>query len=686
MTGGLLQLVASGKQDIYLTINPEITFFKKVFRRHTNFSLELKEINSEQLATYGNNITFILNNHGDALHRCYLEVELPILKFSDKYIDNQNYVYKKNTEIHNLKTELSKWQDLYNNLKNYCDIEIILYRKLKQYLDTINILLVTLKNEVSKYNYLNKTVKDLYKNKIDAYVFNNIDISSYISSINKLITNDESLSKTTYIYRSEIITNIDNKYNFMIEYLNFYNLKINYYRNEINKKNNEYQINFNYSEFLGHNFFEYFNLEIGGNQFERYYNDYLHISQMHHIKVDSMNNYLDMIGHTQILNSYNTSTKGGRKILVPLIFWFNKDAGAALPLISMQYSTVTLNIKINEINKIICFENHEQMFQDVLKVSIGYDITNKIILNTNLVYDNYKIDLEEKAINYNCSIINDELLKIKFLDLTGLERTNILTTFGTNNTINRNQWINFINNSKNINYAYKILSYYSYIDFNMYYSMIESPKIKLIGEFVYFDDVEREKFANSKLEYVIETINEDVFNIKNQKAFDCELSFSKPCKELIWYIQPQVFKDGITPYGQNTSLIFDSLKFFNNDIIQNQNLSFNQLEVLLKNIDKNYYSNVLSYKYLNNSLLEGLYYNSFCLYPEETQPSGTVNLREIKGKQYKINFSQEFLDEYYNNTPNYLNPLKKDLILKFFCKSYDLFIVHKGQAKLMFSI
>ena len=104
MTGGLLQLVASGKQDIYLTINPEITFFKKVFRRHTNFSLELKEINSEQLATYGNNITFILNNHGDALHRCYLEVELPILKFSDKYIDNQNYVYKKNTEIHNLKT------------------------------------------------------------------------------------------------------------------------------------------------------------------------------------------------------------------------------------------------------------------------------------------------------------------------------------------------------------------------------------------------------------------------------------------------------------------------------------------------------------------------------------------------------------------------------------------------------
>jgi hypothetical protein len=44
MAGGLIQLVTSGKQDTALTYNPEITFFKKVYRRHTNFSLELKEI------------------------------------------------------------------------------------------------------------------------------------------------------------------------------------------------------------------------------------------------------------------------------------------------------------------------------------------------------------------------------------------------------------------------------------------------------------------------------------------------------------------------------------------------------------------------------------------------------------------------------------------------------------------
>ena len=40
MGGGLMQLVAYGAQDIYLTGNPQITFFKVVYRRHTNFAMK----------------------------------------------------------------------------------------------------------------------------------------------------------------------------------------------------------------------------------------------------------------------------------------------------------------------------------------------------------------------------------------------------------------------------------------------------------------------------------------------------------------------------------------------------------------------------------------------------------------------------------------------------------------------
>ena len=44
MGGGLLQLVAYGAQDMYLTGNPQITFFKVVYRRHTNFAIESRKL------------------------------------------------------------------------------------------------------------------------------------------------------------------------------------------------------------------------------------------------------------------------------------------------------------------------------------------------------------------------------------------------------------------------------------------------------------------------------------------------------------------------------------------------------------------------------------------------------------------------------------------------------------------
>ena len=89
MTGGLIQLVTSGHQDVSLTYNPEITFFKKKYRRHTNFSLELKEIYTEQQPNFGDKISFILSN-GDLIHRCFIQVDLPTLMFSDSIIKNND--------------------------------------------------------------------------------------------------------------------------------------------------------------------------------------------------------------------------------------------------------------------------------------------------------------------------------------------------------------------------------------------------------------------------------------------------------------------------------------------------------------------------------------------------------------------------------------------------------------------
>jgi len=70
-----MQLVAYGAQDIYLTGNPQITFFKVVYRRHTNFSMEAIEQTMLGTVGKGNTQTSTISRNGDLIHRTYLEVE-----------------------------------------------------------------------------------------------------------------------------------------------------------------------------------------------------------------------------------------------------------------------------------------------------------------------------------------------------------------------------------------------------------------------------------------------------------------------------------------------------------------------------------------------------------------------------------------------------------------------------------
>ena len=75
MGGGLMQLVAYGAQDIYLTGNPQITFFKVVYRRHTNFSMEAIEQTWNGTQTGDGRCTATISRNGDLVYRMYLQLE-----------------------------------------------------------------------------------------------------------------------------------------------------------------------------------------------------------------------------------------------------------------------------------------------------------------------------------------------------------------------------------------------------------------------------------------------------------------------------------------------------------------------------------------------------------------------------------------------------------------------------------
>ena len=113
MGGGLMQLVAYGAQDIYLTGNPQITFFKVVYRRHTNFSMETIEqtINGAS-TTAGGSGTVTISRNGDLVHKVY------VTSSTDGITDGDSIVSEVELEIggQRIDRHYKEWNQIWNEL------------------------------------------------------------------------------------------------------------------------------------------------------------------------------------------------------------------------------------------------------------------------------------------------------------------------------------------------------------------------------------------------------------------------------------------------------------------------------------------------------------------------------------------------------------------------------------------
>ena len=124
MGGGLMQLVAYGAQDIYLTGNPQITFFKVVYRRHTNFSMESIEQTFNGTADFGRKVVCTVSRNGDLIHRVYLQVTLPgvVAKGGDyfRWVNWVGHALVKNVEVEiggqRIDKHYGDWLHIWNEL------------------------------------------------------------------------------------------------------------------------------------------------------------------------------------------------------------------------------------------------------------------------------------------------------------------------------------------------------------------------------------------------------------------------------------------------------------------------------------------------------------------------------------------------------------------------------------------
>ena len=131
MGGGLMQLVAYGAQDVYLTGNPQITFWKVTYRRYTNFSMESIEQTFNGQADFGRRVTCTISRNGDLAYRTYLQVTLPEINQS---MNNTNILSAPNAGVY------ARWLDFIGEHMISCvEVEIGGQRIDRQYGDWMHI-------------------------------------------------------------------------------------------------------------------------------------------------------------------------------------------------------------------------------------------------------------------------------------------------------------------------------------------------------------------------------------------------------------------------------------------------------------------------------------------------------------------------------------------------------------------
>ena len=120
-----MQLVAYGAQDVYLTGNPQITFWKVTYRRHTNFAMESIEQTFNGQADFGRRVQCTISRNGDLAYRTYLQVTLPEVNQESsatyaRWLDNPGHQLISMVEVEiggqRIDRQYGDWMHIWNQL------------------------------------------------------------------------------------------------------------------------------------------------------------------------------------------------------------------------------------------------------------------------------------------------------------------------------------------------------------------------------------------------------------------------------------------------------------------------------------------------------------------------------------------------------------------------------------------
>jgi hypothetical protein len=698
MPGGLLQIASSGVQDSYLTKNPEITFFKKNFKRHTKFSCETIEINLEGTPEYGNDFFIVIPKRGDLIHKCFFEIDIPKLNLDDSHISNKSYKTMKEASLKNNDNEMNRWLKEYNELTSFSNIQINFYQKIMVLLKSSDISYQSILTQATLDSKINSNILDQTVFKIDEDIKKKIDIISYVLNLNLHFDtiDDHQNNKITY---ETFLKNINTFYDNNLAQLKYYYSNYIYYKNKYNNINTG-SIDYSWIENLGHHFFINNEVEIGGQVIEQYSNDHYNISQLNKVKVEQLDNYNKIIGNVPEINSLS-SKKQSTKIYIPLNFWFNRESVNSLPLVALRYQDVKLNFTINNLNNLVYFYDYKKDYDNILIFEYPYhkhirssvkiftpNKLSKVINNVEqLIYTKTEYLERERIYRYYCKKLTRGLLETKYPNILSTDLDYLFSTYGTNNEITFDQYLKFrtsvVNDSNLENVSLYILGnqHPNIANHNFLINKISNPSIKFFCEYVFLDAIEREKFARSKLEYVIDIPRQMSTDIGNNNQYSTEIDLLNPTKSIMWFFRPKTLVYGLNKYSYKNPSLYNQHDMYTEKIIKDFKLILQDLPLIDFKHGEHYYSTVTKNKNLNINLTGGYYYYTFSLFPNESQPSGNVNFSIIKGKYIQAQLNDLFLQKYFDQNINNQNLNIEFVLINDY---YNLIKIDKGKLTSVF--
>lgn len=644
MAGGLIQLVTYGTQDIFLTGTPQITFFKVVYRRHTNFSIESIEQSFDGIIDFDRTVTCTIAKNGDLINKTYLQVVLPEAHL-EKAILNPNYGSPTSNDV----TKTFRPDDIDFSIgtrdKNDSQAVFFTFKVLVEHLADIYryaVQQVDLGVDLSVDKELNGTFP---QNSFQADLLNMFDpivLDPTIKNIlvnyykNNLVLTDEQIILLTE--GSSNILSYDLMVNVIVPALYTFLIPREFCFPEI--------------------FFS--SIELRQIVLTFFCNTDLHVlddEELDEIFLNTLDQwYLDSKQmYVQSEKVYIDSCETLGKIGTPFVkFAWIERIGHYI---------------CSEMEILIGGRRVDRHYANWL--NIWYELSRNLYHDEN--YDKM-IGNVEYMTTFDSNMKPEYILRIPlqfwFCRHNGMAIPLVALRY----------------HDVQINVTFNKLENCAYVDEG--YTLFNSLHIKhasLFVDYIYLDSIERHRFARASHEYLIEQVQREEFTDIIGQNYSAELNFVHPCKELIWTIQANRYK--FNPTDSNIGLKQHNYSI--SETCKGNPILFAQLEfntyVRVARSNGNYFNYVQPYQSHSHTPADGINMYSFAHKPEMQQPSGTANLSRLNFIILNL-----IIDPLAFSNPNDTTIGKSILdeldgiILTVYATNYNVFRIMSGMGGLAF--